>query len=145
MAVVAERVRGHDWARAFSRTTRCLAVARHLGSTDVAATTDRFALYATVFDVERRAELDRFLEETIGPLLAYDARRSTDLVATLEAYYANDGNLRRTAGVLHVHLNTLLKRLDRVTTVLGRDWRGGDDLQLRLAVRLETLRRALRT
>lgn len=142
--VVAERVRAHDWARAFSRATRCLVVARHLGSADLGATTERFALYALVFDVERRAELEQFLEEAIGPLLAYDAQRGTDLVTTLEAYFAHDGNLRRTARALHVHLNTLLKRLDRVTAVLERDWRGGDDLELRLAVRLEALRRALR-
>jgi GAF domain-containing protein len=145
VAVIGERVRSHDWGRAFSRATRCLAVARHLGAADLGATTERFALYAMVFDVERKAELERFLEESIGPLLRYDAQRSTDLVTTLEAYFDNDGNLRRTAGALHVHLNTLLKRLDRISSVLDRDWRGGDDLHLRLAVRLESLRRALRS
>lgn len=144
VTVICERVRGHDWARAFSRATGCLAVARHIGATDIGATTERFALYAIVFDVERKPELDGFLEDVIGPLLDYDAKRSTDLVATLDAYFTNDGNLRRTARALHVHLNTLLKRLDRVATVLGHDWRASDDLQLRLAIRLQTLRRDLR-
>ncbi|WP_433796261.1 helix-turn-helix domain-containing protein [Actinoplanes sp. CA-252034] len=141
VTVVGERVAGHDWARAVSRATGCTAVARHLGARDLGTTTDRFALYALAFDADRRDELDRFLADTIGPLLDYDARRSTDLVATLDAYFGNDGNLRRTAGALRVHLNTLLKRLDRVAGVLGHDWRAADDLALRLAVRLESLRR----
>jgi DNA-binding PucR family transcriptional regulator len=141
VTVVCERVAGHDWARAVSRAAGCAAVARHLGAQDLGTTTDRFALYALAFDADRRDELDGFLADTIGPLLDYDARRSTDLVATLDAYFGNDGNLRRTAGALRVHLNTLLKRLDRVADVLGHDWRAGDDLALRLAIRLECLRR----
>jgi sugar diacid utilization regulator len=145
VVVICERVAGHDWARAFSRATGCMAVARHLGWADLGATTDRFALYALAFDVDRKAELDRFLADSIGPLLAYDASRSTDLVATLDAYFRNDSNLRRTADVLQVHLNTLLKRLDRISTVLGHDWRATDDLPLRLAIRLERIRHAVQS
>ncbi|GIE36836.1 hypothetical protein Ait01nite_098810 [Actinoplanes italicus] len=143
VTVVCERVTGHDWARAVSRAAGCTAVVRHLGARDLGTTTDRFALYALAFDADRRDELDRFLADTIGPLLDYDARRSTDLVATLDAYFGNDGNLRRTAETLRVHLNTLLKRLDRTADVLGHDWRAADDLPLRLAIRLECLRRVV--
>ncbi|MGA5793597.1 helix-turn-helix domain-containing protein [Streptomyces cellulosae] len=145
VVAICERVTGHDWARAFSRATRCMAVARHLGWTDLGAATDRFALYALVFDVDRKDELDRFLTDAIGPLLAYDAGRSTELVATLGAYFDNDGHLRRTADALQVHLNTLLKRLDRISAVLGHDWRATDDLSLRLAVRLKGLRNAVQS
>ncbi|MEU6394399.1 GAF domain-containing protein [Streptomyces sp. NPDC046939] len=141
--LVCEHVTDHDWARAFLRARDCTTVARHLGATDLGTTTDRYALYALVFDAGRRDELDRFLTDTIGPLLAYDAKRSTDLVTTLSAYYDHDGNLRRTAQSLQVHLNTLLKRLDRASSVLGRDWRTTDDLPLRLALRMESLRRAV--
>ncbi|AGL17521.1 GAF domain-containing protein [Actinoplanes sp. N902-109] len=143
VTVVCDRVTGHDWARAVSRAAGCTAVVRHLGARDLGTTTDRFALYALVFEADRRDELDRFLADAIGPLLDYDARRSTDLVVTLDAYFSNDGNLRRTAQSLQVHLNTLLKRLDRAADVLGHDWRAADDLPLRLAIRLECLRRAV--
>lgn len=143
VTVIGDRVSGHDWARGFSRASRCLAVARAIGADDLGAVSEQFALYAMVFDVERADELERFVVEAIGALVDYDRRRSTDLVATLDAYFDNGGNLRQTARVLHVHLNTLNKRLDRVGTVLGRDWRATDDLQLRLAVRLQTLRSRL--
>lgn len=143
VTVVGDLVSGHDWARGFSRASRCLAVARAIGAVDVGSTTEQFALYAMVFDTERAHELDRFVADSLGALVDYDRRRSTDLVATLAAYFDNGGNLRQTARVLHVHLNTLHKRLDRISTVLGRDWRAADDLQLRLAVRLQTLRESL--
>ncbi|MFB8139746.1 helix-turn-helix domain-containing protein [Streptomyces parvus] len=140
--LICEHVTDHNWARAFSRARDCTTVARHLGATDLGTTTDRYALYALVFDAARRDEFDRFLADTIGPILDYDTKRSTDLVTTLSAYFDHDGNLRRTAQALQVHLNTLLKRLDRATSVLGRDWRTTDDLPLRLALRMESLRRA---
>ncbi|RSM47322.1 diguanylate phosphodiesterase [Amycolatopsis balhimycina DSM 5908] len=138
--VVGERAGGHDWARAFSLAGRCGAVLRALGRTDAGATTREYALYAMVFDPERAGELERFLAGTIGPLLGYDRRRGTDLVGTLTAYYGHHANVAATARAVHLHVNTLLKRLDRAGTVLGFDWRHGNDLELRLGLRLHQLR-----
>jgi DNA-binding PucR family transcriptional regulator len=135
-----DRVLAQDWARAFSRARRCLAVARALGHDDEGLSADDLALYGIVFDPDRSADLTEFLERTIGGLIDYDRKRSTDLVVTLDEYFRNGSNLSRTARTMHVHLNTLLKRLDRTVAVLGHDWRGGDDLALRLAVRLHGLR-----
>ncbi|MEU5260915.1 GAF domain-containing protein [Amycolatopsis sp. NPDC021455] len=143
--VVGERAGGHDWARAFSLAGRCGAVLRALGHTDVGATTGEYALYATVFDPERTGELERFLTGTLGPLLEYDRRRGTDLVGTLTAYYAHRANVAATARAVHLHVNTLLKRLDRAGTVLGFDWRHDNDLELRLGLRLHQLRATLAT
>jgi len=144
LLVLGDRVPAQEWARAFDRVRRCLAVARALEHTDAGLATDDLALYGIVFDPERSNDLGDFLDQTIGPLVEYDRRRSTDLVGTLDAYFRNGANLSRTARVLHIHLNTLLKRLDRSVTVLGRDWRAGDDLALRMSVRLQVLRAATR-
>jgi DNA-binding PucR family transcriptional regulator len=112
-----------------------------LGITDQGSTADRYAMFALLFDTERVQDLDRFLTDSIGALIAYDQRRSTQLVATLTAYFSNAGSLTRTASALHVHLNTLLKRLDRVATVIGENWRAPDNaLQLHVALRLHALR-----
>ncbi|MEV4142823.1 GAF domain-containing protein [Amycolatopsis sp. NPDC049691] len=138
--VVAERAAGHDWSRAFSLAGRCGAVLRALGHTDTGATTRQYALYAMVFDAERAGELDRFLAGSLGALLAYDEQRGTELVETLAAYYDNRANVAATARALHVHVNTLLKRLDRAGSVLGFDWRQGNDLELQLGLRLHALR-----
>jgi hypothetical protein len=138
--VVGERAVGHDWSRAFSLASRCGAVMRAIGHTDLGATTGRYALYAMIFDTERVRELDRFITDAIGPLLTHDQRRGTNLVDTLGAYYLHRTNVAATARALHVHVNTLLKRLDRASTVLGLDWRRDNDLELRLGLRLHQLR-----
>ena len=42
---------------------------------------------------EDPGELQRFFAETIEPLAAYDDQYETELVATVEAYLGNDGNV----------------------------------------------------
>jgi GAF domain-containing protein/PucR-like helix-turn-helix protein len=140
VVVVGERAAHHDWARAFALASRCAALMRAIGHTDLGTTTGRYALYATVFDPDRAGELDRFLAGSIGPLLDYDRRRGTDLVGTLTAYHRHHTNVAATARALHVHVNTLLKRLDRADTVLGPGWRDDNDLELQLGLRLHELR-----
>ncbi|OLF19347.1 diguanylate phosphodiesterase [Actinophytocola xanthii] len=140
VVVVGERAVNQDWARAFSLASRCGAVMRAIGHTDLGATTGRYALYAMLFDTERVRELDRFVADTIGPLLDYDRRRGTDLVDTLAVYFVHRANVAATARALHVHVNTLLKRLDRASEVLGLDLRQDNDLELRLGLRLHQLR-----
>ncbi|MET8849125.1 GAF domain-containing protein [Amycolatopsis sp. NPDC004625] len=87
-----------------------------------------------------RADLDAFVRRTLGPVLDYDERRGTELVATLRAYFANGAQLARTKDVLHVHVNTVVQRLERVASLLGEDWQGPDRaLEIQLALRLHRL------
>jgi sugar diacid utilization regulator len=87
-----------------------------------------------------RADLDAFVRRTLGPVLDYDERRGTELVATLRAYFANGSQLARTKEVLHVHVNTVVQRLERVASLLGEDWQAPDRaLEIQLALRLHRL------
>lgn len=139
--VVADRIAGQERSRSFTLTQRCIKVMRSLGDNDRGASTHQYGMYSLVFDPERAHDLDRFLTDCLGTLLEYDQRRSTDLVATTAAYFAHSGHLSRTARSLHVHMNTLLKRLDRIGVLLGDDWRSPDSaLRLHLALRLHELR-----
>jgi len=82
-----------------------------------------------------------FIEANLGPVLNYDARRSTELLRTLEVYFACGGNLVRAKDQLHVHVNTVTQRLERVGKLLGADWSAPDRaLELQLAIRLHALR-----
>lgn len=81
-----------------------------------------------------------FLTGALGPVLDYDARRGTRLTQTLEAYFAAGGSLARAAERLHVHVNTVTQRLDRVGKLLGAGWQAPDHaLELQLALRLHRL------
>ncbi|MEV6487395.1 GAF domain-containing protein [Actinoplanes sp. NPDC051633] len=138
--VVVETVTDEDWGRAFEVAGKCCDLMRGLGVTDRGSTAEPYAMFALLFDADRTQDLDRFLADTLAPLIAYDTRRSTQLVPTLTTYFGHSGNLARTAAALHVHINTLLRRLDRVDSILG-DWRAPDrSLQLQVALRLHGLR-----
>ena len=50
------------------------------------------------------------------------ARRGTDLVRTLDAYFASGMSPARTKDDLHVHVNTVAQRLERIGRLLGPDW-----------------------
>jgi DNA-binding PucR family transcriptional regulator len=70
---------------------------------------------------EDPGELHRFYEETVEPLSAYDEQYETDLVATIEAYLDNDGNVTPTADQLFTHRHTVRYRLERVKELCGHD------------------------
>lgn len=70
---------------------------------------------------EDSGELERFYEETVAPLAAYDDQYETDLVTTIEAYLECDGNVTPTAGRLFTHRHTVRYRLERVKELSGHD------------------------
>lgn len=141
LRVVGEHVPDHEWGRAFDVTSRCSTLMHSLGVDDQGSTTDKYGMFALLFDSERTNDLDRLLSDTVERLLAYDRQRSAQLVTTLTTYFQQGGNLAKSAAALHVHINTLLKRLERVGTILGADWREPDKaLQLQVALRLHALR-----
>jgi sugar diacid utilization regulator len=66
-------------------------------------------------------ELESFYAETIKPLSDYDEQYETELVATVEAYLDNDGNVAATAKQLFTHRHTIRYRLERVRELCGHD------------------------
>jgi hypothetical protein len=85
-----------------------------------------------------------FLATTLGPVIAYDHRRGTALTQTMAIYFGTGGSLARTAEQLHIHVNTVTQRLDRIGRLLGEDWQQPDRaLEIQLALRLHRLRGSL--
>ncbi|MFG1947940.1 helix-turn-helix domain-containing protein [Nonomuraea sp. NPDC048826] len=81
-----------------------------------------------------------FVASAIGPVIEYDARRGTALTATLAAYFGTGGSPSRTAEVMHIHVNTVTQRLDRVGKLLGDGWQEPERaLEIQLALRLHLL------
>jgi hypothetical protein len=82
------------------------------------------------------AELRRaYQERVLGPLLAHDRAHRTDLVRTLAAYLECSGSWSRCAARMHVHVNTLRYRIERIEALTGRDLRRlTDQVDLLLAL-----------
>jgi sugar diacid utilization regulator len=73
---------------------------------------------------------DDLLDETVRPLHAYDAERRSELVRTLQAYFATRFSLTRSAAQLNVQPNTVTHRLRRIHTLTGHDPGDPDGLLL---------------
>ena len=88
---------------------------------------------------EDPGELERFYQETLAPLAAYDEQYETDLVNTVETYLENDGNVAQTAATLFTHRHTVRYRLERVKELTGHDI-GSSEGREKLSLGLKAMR-----
>ncbi|HSI80040.1 MAG TPA: GAF domain-containing protein [Solirubrobacterales bacterium] len=86
---------------------------------------------------------DRY-HRALSELAAYDRRRRTHLVETLERYLGDRCSVTASARALYVHPNTVRQRLDRIERITGLELAKEDLLSLELAVKLTRLQPAPR-
>jgi DNA-binding PucR family transcriptional regulator len=97
-------------------------------------------VYRLLSEIEDRKGLESFAGRMLEPLVAYDRARGAPLLKTLEVYLQRHGNLRQSARDLHIHLNTLNYRIQRISEVIGADLKDADvRLDLLLALRIRAL------
>ncbi|MEU6546065.1 GAF domain-containing protein [Streptomyces sp. NPDC046859] len=125
-------------AAAYEEGRRCLEALRLLGRPGDGAAAEDFGFLGLLLAGDR--DVAGFVDRTIGPVVAYDERRGTDLLRTLGAYFACGMSPARTKDDLHVHVNTVAQRLERVGRLLGDDWQSpARALEIQLALRLQRL------
>lgn len=78
---------------------------------------DDLGIYKIFSQEAVREELSLFYADMLGALQRYDARKETELVKTLEAYFACNGNLKKMSQMLFTHYNTVLYRLGRIQAI----------------------------
>ena len=94
-------------------------------------------------DLRGAPELEAFVDEQLGPLLAAPTPRSRTLLDTLEAYLACGGRKAQAARQLHLERQSLYLRLRRSEELLGVSLDDEDvALGLHLALRALRFRRA---
>lgn len=125
-------------AEAYTEGQRCLEALRLLGRTGDGAAAEDFGFLGLLLAGSR--DISGFVERTIGQVVTYDEKRGTDLLHTLDAYFACGMSPARTKDELHVHVNTVAQRLERVGRLLGPDWQSpARALEIQLALRLHRL------
>ncbi len=85
------------------------------------------------------AELGRFYEETVRPLVAYDEQYETDLLGTLSTFLEADANVNATAARLITHRHTIRYRFERVRELTGLDVSSTDGRE-KLSLGLKAMR-----
>ncbi|MFD6415906.1 helix-turn-helix domain-containing protein [Streptomyces sp. NPDC060194] len=123
------------FADAHQEARRCLRALLALGHTGQGAALADLGFVGVLLG--EQTDLHGYVQRTLGPLLAYDARRGTDLTGTLRVYFAAGMNQTRAKDRLHVHVNTVVQRLDRIGQLLGSGWQQPERaLELQLALRI---------
>ncbi|MDG9718395.1 GAF domain-containing protein [Streptomyces sp. DH24] len=125
-------------AAGYAEARRCLDALRLLGRAGDGAAAEDFGFLGLLLAGDR--DVAGFVERTIGQVVAYDERRGTELLRTIDAYFACGMSPARTKDELHVHVNTVAQRLERVGRLLGDDWQSpARALEIQLALRLHRL------
>ena len=85
------------------------------------------------------AELKRFYQETVRPLVSYDEQYETDLLGTLATFLDCDANVNATASRLITHRHTIRYRFERVRELTGLDVSSTDGRE-KLSLGLKAMR-----
>ncbi|XQE80677.1 helix-turn-helix domain-containing protein [Streptomyces microflavus] len=128
--------------RSYLEALRCLEVMGALGLSGRSAAASELGFLGLLVSDDH--DVDGFIDSVIGPVVRYDHQRLTQLTDTLEAYFNACGSPTHAAKELHVHPNTVARRLERVNELLGEGWQHPDRaLEVQLALKLKRMRSAL--
>ena len=89
------------------------------------------------------ALVDRFVDQMLGEILAYDERRKGELIKTMDAYFGADGSVKLAGESLFAHPHTVTYRLKQIEKLTGWSLRDSEDkIRLQLALRAYKLAQA---
>lgn len=126
--------------RSYTEARQALELTAGLASHDRTVAFDDLGAARLLLQVPQKGELQAFVTEQLGPLLAHDRAHQTQLVATLAAYAEADRDPGRACAALFIHRNTLFYRLHRIEDLLGRSLADSEVwLNLLLALKLHRL------
>ncbi|MFF4318309.1 helix-turn-helix domain-containing protein [Streptomyces sp. NPDC001568] len=129
-------------ARVYAEAVRCLDALTALDGAGGTASLRELGFLGLLLSADH--DVESFIASTIGPVLEYDTDRMTCLTGTLDAYFASGGSPTHAAEALHVHPNTVSRRLERIAELLGPQWhKPGRALEIQMALRLRKARTVL--
>jgi hypothetical protein len=108
-----------DYPRSYEEARRAADLGARTGERLVRF--DELGVLKVLLATEDPAVLESFVDELLGPLVAYDLARRTELVPTLAAYLERGGSVREAAAALFIHPSTLKYRLKRIRELSGLD------------------------
>ncbi|MEV1167148.1 GAF domain-containing protein [Nonomuraea sp. NPDC049784] len=127
-----------DVAGAYQEAHRCAEALIALGRTGDGASAAELGFVGLLVGDGR--DVRGFVSRVLGAVIDYDARRGTALADTMAAYFGSGGSPSRTAEAMHIHVNTVTQRLDRIGKLLGDGWLEPERaLEIQLALRLHRL------
>jgi purine catabolism regulator len=107
-----------DYAEAWDRCQRVVAIARSLGQTGALSMQDfgPLPMLASAAGVD---EVQQFLADVLGEVIEHDRDKDTPYMQTLEIYLRERGRSQSAADALGLHVTTLRYRLKRIEDLFG--------------------------
>jgi len=106
-------------ARSVPEALEAAALATKLSLGSRVVLSSDLGVYNLLSAVVADAELERFVDEQLGPLLEQDARSGSDLLPPLDAYLEAGLSKTAAAATLGIRRQTLYSRLERISRLLG--------------------------
>jgi DNA-binding PucR family transcriptional regulator len=127
---------------AFAEARQVLGCAQRLvdGEESVVLAADDLGAGRLLIGATSRDEADRFVTDTLGPLLVEGDQQLADLLETLRVFFAEQRSVRRAARVLEVHENTVRYRLTRIEEMTHLAVGSDSDQQLTAQIALTIVR-----
>lgn len=105
--------------------------------TDPVLLFEGLGIYRILSSVSNLTEVERFMKEKLGSLIAYDADHKSNLVLTLARYFDCGCKYDETAERMCIHRSTLKYRLQRIRELTGYNLNDGPTrFDLHLATRI---------
>lgn len=119
--------------QAYTECTEVYGLAQRLGMKDKVVQFGAIEL-AYLFKHVPAVEMSAYSGEVLAELLAKDPEYSQEMLRTLEAFLEHDGQVNEMAKHLFIHRNTAAYRLEKMSEILGMDFKKINDLlRLKLA------------
>ena len=125
---------------AYREAKDAVGIAYELSDTDSTTYYGDLKLYQLLLALKERnlGHLQKFYDDSLSALVEHDQRRQSDLIRTLNGFFAANGNLAKAAQELDVHRNTLVYRLERIADLTKLDLDDSDNrLILHLALKTQ--------
>ncbi len=128
-----------DAARAYREAVDAATIGRALLGEGGAIAYSQLGAYRYLVHISPEDAPHDRMRAAVDRLIAYDGKRRTALLDTLERYLAERRSVIESARALYIHPNTLRQRLGRIEELTGMSLDEDDLLSLELAIKLARL------
>ena len=109
-------------------------------SSDKVLSYEELGIFRVLFELNDSRVFDDYVKKVFSPLWEYDKKNNSSLFQTLECYFDNEADIKRTAEALFIHMNTLRYRLNQIEMIMNRDLKNIYDItEIETAFKVRTM------
>lgn len=110
-----------DYQRGYAEANEALEIGLFLKQEGGTMQFNALGVYRYIYKFARTDTLHDEYQRQILSIIEYDQRKNTHLLETLEAYLECGGNAAKAYGLLNIHRNTMLQRMERLQALCTID------------------------